>query len=403
MHIYKLSSTRAVGHFAAYDNELFTGSSHNRRIQQQNKKQASQKNSLALRPQAAQIVRHCFDGRLLDYNSWTVKADQFAFLSSPLQVLGRVPVAVCPKKRRIASPRSLSGRSKNKIRDKIESLYNATPSTEFTFLTLTFINDVTDKDAQKCLNKFLTVCRKRWGKFMYLWVAERQKETGRIHFHLITNKRLPIVYFNSLWCLQQYNSGLSLPVLSKSDFMLYYHTNKVQKVLNPVDVRRVDSLSGLSLYLTKYITKNNDTFDCSRWHCCRAVSGLFTHVLTTEKVINDLNNPDVNYYASRQTGEIYTTSAYVSKHAIVINVLNKRHFSKNLRELNMLNRWLISGFVPDAIPTINYPDYSKQYLKPSTRPTTVMEDFINLNPSRYALPFSHVDYRWQALPISLWN
>src|ERR1700750_1360381 len=78
-----------------------------------------------------------------------------------------------------------STRSKAKARDKATAFFRSIFK-DRVFLTLTFIDDVTDRDGVKILNKFLTVLRKDNPKVEYCWFAQHQlKTTGRIHFHCI--------------------------------------------------------------------------------------------------------------------------------------------------------------------------------------------------------------------------
>ncbi|MCM4172631.1 hypothetical protein DHD32_14155 [Arenibacter sp. TNZ] len=60
------------------------------------------------------------------------------------------------------------------------------------FVTLTFLNKVEDKQGIDVLRKFLDNVKKRDNKFEYVWVAERQTKNtefeGNIHFHIVSNK-----------------------------------------------------------------------------------------------------------------------------------------------------------------------------------------------------------------------
>ena len=197
------------------------------------------------------------------------------------------------------------------------------------------------------------------GNFMYLWVAERQAETKRIHFHLISNKYFPIAEFNALWVLQQYNAGITHPLYSLADIH-QASPGELQKKLNPVDVKAVNSVGGLSIYLTMYVVKNKDVFECRTWHCCRLTSALFTTTLITQDLFNDLQVPEKNYSVNIKTGEIFEAKLHVSKHALVIPVLNKQHFHKNLKDVTELNEWIVSGALKKEyyadLPVLNYFD-----------------------------------------------
>jgi hypothetical protein len=159
----------------------------------------------------------------------------------------------------------LSPRSKRKIRDKITAWSMAAARNQIkplTFVTLTFVNAVTDLQGVKILNVFLTNLRKMYGKkAIYLWVAERQKN-GRIHFHIITSLFIKVQYWNKYWCQLQAKHGIQHPQGNDG--------------LNPLDVRLIKSINAVSSYLTKYITKNNGSFACAVWNCSKKISELYT-------------------------------------------------------------------------------------------------------------------------------
>src|SRR5271156_73551 len=172
----------------------------------------------------------------------------------------------------------LSLRSKGKIRDKCTAFHRCL-GYQKTFVTLTFINEVTDAIAIRILNKFLTALRSEFPGLHYVRISERQGN-GRIHFHIIINKYLPVVAYNRLWALQQYNAGIELEGVSKKEFMSRYaesvsreeneiehcksDPDPVMEIINSFDVKKIRHINGLSYYLTKYITKNeNKGFGCS--------------------------------------------------------------------------------------------------------------------------------------------
>src|SRR5262249_2479418 len=141
------------------------------------------------------------------------------------------------------------------------------------FLTLTFIEHVSDRTGVKILNKFLTVIRKENPGFAYLRIAEHQpnRSTKTIHFHVLMNKKLTIRRYNALWVLQQYNSGLrgytktgrkveikEIRARYKHDMTASFKTkdpDSIQAVFNPVDTIPAYSITGLATYLTKYMSK----------------------------------------------------------------------------------------------------------------------------------------------------
>ncbi|WP_445956926.1 hypothetical protein [Yeosuana sp.] len=68
--------------------------------------------------------------------------------------------------------RSLSRRSKQKIRKKI-TCFSRTQK-RLSFVTLTFLNSVSDEIAVNILRKFIDNVKKRSEDFQYIWVVERQ-------------------------------------------------------------------------------------------------------------------------------------------------------------------------------------------------------------------------------------
>lgn len=214
-------------------------------------------------------------------------------------------------------------------------------------MTLTFISPVSDQQGMKILNKYLTVLRKRFGTFMYVWVAEHQPGTRNIHFHVIQNRKFPVSYINALWVMQQYNAGLRNEKISYENLISIYNSNQfkqVHKFLNPVDIKPVHSISGLSGYLTQYVTKNNDVFGCAVWHCNRGVSSLFTSALITEKEFQETCDENINRYTNKKTGKTYVNKTFIVTdtttgeiRSFVNTIYNHQHFRKNLKELDQLN------------------------------------------------------------------
>lgn len=245
--------------------------------------------------------------------------------------------------------RTFSKRSRDKCRNKIFALFSSSKST-FTFLTLTMVGDCSDFQAQKCLNKFLTVLRKRYGLFSYVWVAEKQQVTRRIHFHFIIDRRFPIRSINKLWVLQQYNSGIENKKISYEKIIQAYQANELHNFLNPVDVRRVNSASVLSGYLTNYISKNNDHFGCAVWHCNRSVSCLFTSSLINDKQFQETGS-SVNFYIGTKgkgKGKRFENKTFLVTDkqsgktlAIINQIFNREHFSRHLTTMNSLNALIL--------------------------------------------------------------
>ena len=264
---------------------------------------------------------------------------------SKLPYVVSVVKKVSPKKEHKMSPRSRA-----KVKDKIFSLYRANLKSHF-FMTLTFVNKVSDTDAISVLNKFFTVLRQDYGKFNYIWVAERQNGkkndyehcTGNIHFHILLDKRFPVQEINSLWVLQQYNSGIEHPKYCRETVDFFRQYDSLGTLLNPLDVDKINGINGLSSYLTKYVTKNEDSFACRVWHCSRTISKLFTSVHISRSTFSSVACAVKNVFFSQKTRKTYTFKTIVTEHAIVHTIVNKRAYLPYMGFLEHINERLLKG------------------------------------------------------------
>tara|TARA_R110000868_G_C10963574_1_gene768793 strand:+ start:2830 stop:3693 length:864 start_codon:yes stop_codon:yes gene_type:complete len=176
------------------------------------------------------------------------------------------------KKDRIKKLRTLSRRSKQKIRKKITCF--ARCYKRLSFVTLTFLNKVDDEKAILILRKFLDNVKKRSNDFQYVWVAERQEKNtefvGNVHFHIITNKYWKIEKWWNYWLDLQIKNGVKPREI---DF----------KPTSAFDVKQLNSsnIKSIASYVTKYVTKNNAKFKCQVWNCSRRISELYTDFYTT--------------------------------------------------------------------------------------------------------------------------
>jgi hypothetical protein len=263
-----------------------------------------------------------------------------------------------------------SARSRGKVKDKATAFFRATPHNR-TFLTLTFIQDLTDYEGVQILNKFLTVLRSEKAGLQYLWVAERQQlNNGRIHFHLLLNRRLPIKRYNALWVLQQYNSGLvghkeNGDIIEKEEVEKRYQydiTSKFRKkdpdsmmaVLNPFDIEPAYNINGLSYYLTKYITKQKKDmeFTCLTWHCSRRISKLFTKEVVSPSTFAYLMSLN-NYKIDLKTGECWAPHKLQTTFFTMVYVNNKGAPLSRLKQLEKVNKWVLNNFDPGQLRMID--------------------------------------------------
>jgi len=247
----------------------------------------------------------------------------------------------------------MSKRTKGKIRDKATAFFRSVK--ERKFLTLTFIEHVSDQEGRKILNKFLTVARKDIPGFHNLTVAEHQPErdTHTIHFHILTNRRLCIRRFNALWVLQQYNSGLTGhrangAAIGMGEIAARYNDGTIGEVLNPAQIERAYSISLLKWYLTKYVTKQttDEKFGCLTWHCSRKVSRLFTAQIVGPSAFAFLQSFR-NYKLDRSTGEVWAPRQIEGAFYKVIFVNNAPVVLDNLQMMEQANAWIMEGMPTD--------------------------------------------------------
>jgi len=277
--------------------------------------------------------------------------------------------------------RGMSRRTRIKIKEKMMAVYSASKS-NFTLQTLTLVAPATDYAAIKCLNKYLTVLRKQNGLFNYVWVAERQdgkrnkyqSATGNLHFHIIMDRRIPIEYINSLWVCQQHNSKIineEAALKFKNDYGLTFKQahkkgceagsdwhSIIQKYLNPVDVDKVKNIDGMSAYLTNYVIKNETKASCAIWHCNRNVSKLFTKQLISKKTFEKTCG-NCNRTWNKKGKRQYVNKPFVHQYGIINNIYNKKYFSTFLKEMDLLNSWILKNEKIDCGVKISFDNYNQ--------------------------------------------
>jgi hypothetical protein len=349
---YNLSHTRSLARIStATDKQYFQGSSLLR------KKNKSNKAPELLAP--AQTLDQSF-----------FKREQ-KFIINKIRNVERL------HKKQHMEVKAMSRRTRIKIKEKMMAVYSASKN-NFSLQTLTLVAPATDQAAITCLNKYLTVLRKKNGLFNYVWVAERQDgkrnkyktATGNLHFHIIIDRVFPIDYINSLWVCQQYNSkiinqeaNLKLKNDHGIDFKQAHkkgYFKIIQQYLNPVDVDRVKNIDGMSAYLTNYIIKNETKANCSLWHCNRNVSKLFTKQIISKKTFEKscgIKNRTWNKKGRRQ----YVNKPFVHQYGIINNIYNKKYFSTFLKEMDLLNSWILKNEKIDCGVKIEW-DYFQQIL-----------------------------------------
>ena len=169
------------------------------------------------------------------------------------------------------------------IRQKMRAFFNLQATREFcAFYSISFPAGISDDDAFRLFNIWQTRCRQTYNLKSFIWVSERQGN-GTIHFHLLTNTKMPIKEVNGFM-------AKSLEPLRH----IYGWKKQTGSGYNGIDVDNVwypkrrkagqatqrrtrdDAARHVSQYVTKYVSKNNETFKHLAWHQSRDIAALFT-------------------------------------------------------------------------------------------------------------------------------
>jgi len=174
--------------------------------------------------------------------------------------------------------------NKKKVKKKLFSFFKLEESQkEMYFITITFPISVSDDNAYKYFNNWLTRLRTNGFIRNYLWVAERQKNLT-IHFHMFVNQ-----YFD----VRAANDIMQNILIFQRDINGDEFSNDLMKY-NGIDIAKGKDKFGkrtkhvinfakckdkalIQRYVTKYVTKNDVVYDRLVWHCSRCISALFTN------------------------------------------------------------------------------------------------------------------------------
>jgi hypothetical protein len=363
--VHRLSYNKAIGYINRRDRlHIYNGSSFNRKPS--NKPATEWEIAYALASEEEQlqmeIERDYTSYRSnhgVNFYQYTYKGDKLKGIEIVNQRPPRDPL------------HSLSKRSKDKVKDKMLAMYRACSGkngfrshvVDFTFCTLTFIAPVQDNKGMDILNVWFATIKKRYGKFNYIWVAERQ-DNGNIHFHMIADKRFPIGYINSLWVKNQMEHGV-INVTAVKKLRQDHNTtfsklhkdlkyNLVSQYLNPVDIKTVKTIDGISCYLTNYVTKNEGKFECAAWKSNNLVSKLFTNKIIDKKLFDKTGVAKLNQITSRPRNVViegktvykpprtYTNETYYGQWCTINTIYNKGRFRHSLNDLEEINKMILN-------------------------------------------------------------
>lgn len=211
------------------------------------------------------------------------------------------PPAPKKTKKLIEAPQLMRA-NKSNLTKKILAFFDLEKTKKFcAFYSISFPNGLSDAAIYQAWNITLTRIRQIKKNFLYIWVAERQKN-GTLHYHLLTNEYLNVRIFN------YFAAKAILTARSKNR---EYHINFDAKKYNGVDVRRVYSQKNIKNYITKYVTKNNTEMENRVWHCSREISALFTSYRTftdltflKDHVLNHIYTVDIVSHGANDQKEI---------------------------------------------------------------------------------------------------
>lgn len=190
--------------------------------------------------------------------------------------------------------------NKTKVRKRLTALCRLKRSKAFlAFYSISFPVKTDDKVIYQIFNKWLTNCRTRYGLTTYVWVVERQKN-GTLHFHLLTNNRMDIQTINKAMAnsiettvnqgLAEWGSssrtlynGVDVDCVQKPKQRQHETREQYRKRMGAYKRSSIyERIKWATLYMTKYMTKNDDVFKHMPSHCSRDISQLFTSIILSD-------------------------------------------------------------------------------------------------------------------------
>lgn len=155
------------------------------------------------------------------------------------------------------------------------------------FWTITFPKGTTENEGHKLFNIWLTRMRDELNLKSYLWVKERQ-QNGTIHFHIAIHQKISVKQANRFMrasIMRGIDNGeinWQRTAAIKYNGVDIAKDRKTKRVVNFAKSKKAKALSN---YLTKYVVKNNESFEMLAWHCSRDYSNIITSfALTRDEV-----------------------------------------------------------------------------------------------------------------------
>lgn len=192
--------------------------------------------------------------------------------------------------------------NKREVRQRVMGYGNTVRGKkELYFWTVTFPAKTPDDLCYQIFNIWLTSLRKYRMLREYLWIAERQpKTTQTIHFHIAIPHRMCVYKANAMMqgTLKTFARRGVLPysalACARYNGVHITKDKKTKRVVNFMEKKRQRALAN---YLTKYITKNDESFTHLAWHNSRGYSSVFTCCTLT---VQEFRRHGMDYYLDRR-------------------------------------------------------------------------------------------------------
>jgi hypothetical protein len=175
--------------------------------------------------------------------------------------------------------------NKSQVRARILNQLNTQKNgKELYFITITFPPIITEDLGYKYLNNWLTVCRSTGLIRSYLWVAEKQKNST-IHYHIAIPHKIYAPKANrimtTILCneVRKHKINWNLQAAKRYNGVDLAKNRKTKRITN-FGIKKASK--SLATYLTKYISKNTESFKHLAWHCSRDYSNLITKISFTD-------------------------------------------------------------------------------------------------------------------------
>lgn len=214
----------------------------------------------------------------------------------------------------IPTPRPKSYRiNKKEVRQRLLGYLNSMKGKkELYFWTVTFPEKTPDDVCYQLFNTWLTQLRKYRMLKDYLWIAERQPEkTKTIHFHIGVPHWMDVQRANSMMRISLRTMALRGAIVFTPMQCYKYNgvdiakDRKTKRVINFALRKKARSLAH---YLTKYVTKNEESFSHLAWHNSRGYSAIFTGVTFS---IGEFTKQGFGWYLDRGNKKVMEFAVFI--------------------------------------------------------------------------------------------